>query len=363
MTKPITTQSTYITLDAAVRAAIQDVAVGPDRGRNIAMEHAKQLMQGILDDAVDPVQTAVLLIALRMKRESEQEMRGLTQAAQQRVKTQKVNTSDLITLVDPFDGYSRTLSVSAFIPAVLAACGYASVIHGVESVGPKFGVTVRQVLSVNPSFSVSFKMAVQQIETHGWAYLDQSDYLPELHSMIPLRNRIIKRTALTTLERVLAPIVTTGRNHLALGYVHKAYPEIYAGIAQQAGFDFIHLHKGIEGGLMIASHKPFARYSADLRSADICLIKQQHCIDEQASAPVRLDPSLATNEHARLCYQQGVDALEGQEGPGRDALLASCANILSSVNSDLDYPQAVEKARLQIDNGAALERFNSVVNS
>ena len=206
MTKSKTLYTEFATIDEAIHSAIQDVAVGPDRGRNISMEHAQLVMQGILDEIVDPVQSAVLLIALRMKRESEQEMRGLTHAAQLRVKTQTVNTRHLVTLVDPFDGYSRTLSVSAFIPAVLAACGYASVIHGVASVGPKFGVTVRQVLSNNPSFKVNLKSAAQQIETHGWAYLDQSDYLPELHNLIPLRNRIIKRTALTTFERVLAPI-------------------------------------------------------------------------------------------------------------------------------------------------------------
>ena len=361
MTQPKSSSSEFATIDSAIHSAIQDVAVGPDRGRNISMDHAALVMQGILDDAVDPVQAAALLIALRMKRESEQEMRGLTKAAQLRVKTQTVNTSHLITLVDPFDGYSRTLSVSAFIPALLAACGYPSVIHGVESVGPKFGVTVRQVLSSNPKFEVDFEEAAKQIESHGWAYLDQSDYLPELHNLIPLRNRIIKRTALTTFERVLAPIVTTGSNHLALGYVHKAYPEIYAGIAQQAGFDFIHLHKGVEGGLMIAAHKPFARYSADLRNKDVRLIKQQHGVDEHASPLRKLDSTLSVGEQARLCYQQGVDTLGGLEGPGRDALLASCANILSSVVSGLDYAQSVEKARLEIDNGSALEYFNAAL--
>ncbi len=348
-------------IDNAIRTAIQAVAVGPERGRDLDFAHAQLLMQGILEHELDPVQVAVVLIALRMKRESEQEMRGFTQAAQLCITPQRVNTPNLITLVDPFDGYSRTLTLSAFVPAVLAACGYSVVMHGVASVGPKFGVTARQVLEGHAGFQVHPMRVAQDIETHGWSYIDQADYLPQLHRLIALRNRIIKRTAITTFERVLAPVRSTGENHLAIGYVHRAYPEIYAAIAQQAGYDFIHLHKGIEGGLMIASHKPFARYHASLSQPTIELHKSAHSADSNDPAPLASDPRQAMPAQAASCYQHGVSVLNGQVSPCRHALLAASANIMASVDPVLDFPSAVEKAREQIDNGRALNCFTAVV--
>ena len=50
-------------------------------------------------------------------------------------------------LADPFDGYVRNVSMTPFIPAVLAACGLNSVMHGVETVGPKHGVTAHRSIN------------------------------------------------------------------------------------------------------------------------------------------------------------------------------------------------------------------------
>ncbi len=353
--------------ESALIAAIQDVAVGPDRGRDISFAHAHQLMQSLLDEDADPVRAAVVLIALRMKRESEAEMRGLTAAAQARVHTEKVDTPLLVTLVDPFDGYSRHVSISAFLPAVLAACGTPCLIHGVETVGPKFGVTVHQVLKRFGEAALDPSRLVSNIEEHGWGYADQSHYLPSLNRLIPLRNRIVKRTAITTFERVLSPVSCKGQNHLAIGYVHKAYPEIYAAIAQQAGFGFIHLHKGVEGGLMIAQNKPFARFSGRLDDGSISLSKTAHDVGSAASvAPEgleRFDETLSNNARIALCRERGLDALKGEQGTAYHTLVAASANILCSVDASLSYSDAVEKAREQIDNGQALARFESVVES
>lgn len=98
-------------LEHAISVAIQEIAVGPDRGRDISAELCEQVMTGILDAQIDDVRAAVFLIALRMKRESPDEMSGLTRAAQDRVVQGSVAVDDLVTMVDPFDGYSRTLII------------------------------------------------------------------------------------------------------------------------------------------------------------------------------------------------------------------------------------------------------------
>ena len=56
------------------------------------------------------------------------------------------DVEELVDVADPCDGFNRSLPASPFLPAVLAACGVPALSHGVESMGPKFGVTTRQVL-------------------------------------------------------------------------------------------------------------------------------------------------------------------------------------------------------------------------
>ena len=349
-------------LEKAISVAIQEIAVGPDRGRDISAELCEQVMTGILDAQIDDVRAAVFLIALRMKRESPDEMSGLTRAAQNRVVQGSVAVDDLVTLVDPFDGYSRTLTVSAFIPSVLAAMGIAALMHGVSSVGPKFGVTAHQVLSLAGIDCLNQTSTVaRQVETCGWGYLDQSIYLEALHNLIPLRNKIIKRTAITTIERVLMPLRGQSRNHLALGYVHKAYPQIYAQIAKMAGFDTIHLNKGIEGGLMVAMNKPFARYTAELKQHPLRLDEQRFTAFENQTSVATYPAELSMSERVAESCAEGLKVLRGEESISRGSLIAATANIACSVRSDFDYTHAVEKAAQCIDNGLALEHFNAAI--
>ena len=245
----------------AMREAIQNIAVGPDRGRNISREMAERVMVGVLNGEVDTIQVAVFLIALRMKRESMSEFSGIFDALAMSSKTVVAPVDQVIMLADPFDGYLRDVSMTPFIPAVLAACGHHSVMHGVESVGPKHGVTAHKV--IRAAGGDPLKPVAEVADSLGqtkWAYVDQSQYAPKLFAMRGLRDTIVKRTALTTLERLLIPIKGRTSSHLVLGYVHKAYPEIYATVAKQAGFDSVLLLKGVEGGLAPALNKPLRRF-------------------------------------------------------------------------------------------------------
>ena len=59
-----------------IRRSIQKVATGPEYSKDLSYDEAYQMMTKILQGSVDPVQTAIILIALRMKRESDDENLG-----------------------------------------------------------------------------------------------------------------------------------------------------------------------------------------------------------------------------------------------------------------------------------------------
>ena len=132
---------------ALMSSILKRIATGPELSKDISREEARAGMRLVLDGEVDPVQAGVFLIAMRMKRETDDENRGLLEAIRDATLRATAPVDEVLDLGDPYDGYTRTLPASPFLPAVLGACGVPTVSHGVQSMGPKYGVTHRQVLA------------------------------------------------------------------------------------------------------------------------------------------------------------------------------------------------------------------------
>ena len=341
--------------------AIKDIAVGPDRGRDISRELAQNVAQGILQGEIDEVQVSIFLIALRMKRESLDEFAGILDALIQATYSVEAEEDDVLVLADPFDGYVRTLTMTPFIPPILAALGLNVVIHGVRSVGPKFGVTAHKVYELaGCGTTESVQSCSKTLSEFGFCYVDQAQYAPSLYELNNLRGRMIKRTAITTLERVLMPIKGRKKTSLALGYVHKAYPNIYTKMAFQAGFDSVLLVKGVEGGLAPALNKPLRKYVFSEEppgNADDHKIHMEtpYSITSRLAGPVLEEQCAAV---AR-CLELGKNVLTGQSGIARDSLVLASANILNFIEPELSLKQAVEKVKACLDNGSAAARFEA----
>ena len=60
-----------------MRSIIQRIATGPEFSKDIPRDEARRGMRLVLDGAVDPARAAVFLIALRMKRETDDENLGI----------------------------------------------------------------------------------------------------------------------------------------------------------------------------------------------------------------------------------------------------------------------------------------------
>ena len=183
-----------------------------------------------------------------MKRETDDENKGALDAILNISQSRQAQVDQLISLADPYDGVNRNLPVAPFIPAVLAACGLPCVSHGLDAVGPKYGVTHRHVLqAAGIDVDLDLDRAASRLEDPalGWAYVDQRTFCPGLHDLTGLRQKIIKRQVLTTVEVLAKPLTARKKTHLVTGYVHKPYPEKYASLARFAGFEGCLLVRGI----------------------------------------------------------------------------------------------------------------------
>ncbi|MGI9310453.1 MAG: anthranilate phosphoribosyltransferase, partial [bacterium] len=232
-----------------MRAYLQKVATGPELSKSLSRTEAADAMRMVLAQQIDPVQSGIYLIALRMKRETDAENLGSLDALLESVERRVVDCERLVDIADPFNGYVRSVPATPFLAPLLAACGLRAYSHGVRTVGPKFGVTHHLVYAAaGIPTDLSPAQAAKRIAEPriGWAYLDQSRYAPPLHRLAELRTRMVKRCCLTTLEVVLGPL-RARRTDLLTGYVHKAYPPVYRQLARAADYDGAVIARGVEG--------------------------------------------------------------------------------------------------------------------
>ncbi len=356
--------------DAAIRSCIQKVATGPEYSKDLSFDEARRAMQLILEQAIDPVQSGVYLIALRMKRETDAENRGTLQALLDASNIVTAAVDEVVDIADLYDGYARSLPASPFLPAVLAACGVPAVTHGVESLGPKYGATSRKILrAAGAPVDLEPAQAAECLSTRdvGWAYIDQRAFCPRLHDLIELRERIVKRPVLTTVESLIGPIRGQRKTHLITGYVHKAYPDVYAALARHAGFDSAAIVRGVEGGIVPSLQQPagLTYYHEGGATHRLDVTPQSIGIERDTRAvPIPADESAtddlpSADAIAAAAADRGVAALRGEPGPTRDSLVYAGALVLFHLRRHGSLAAAAEAARGVLDSGRARAHFEA----
>ena len=352
---------------------IQRVATGPELSKSITYDEARAGMRLVWEGLADPVQAAVFLIGLRVKRETDDENKGILQGILDKTNTVVTDVDELVDVADPYNGYGRSLPSSPFLPVLLAESGVPAVSHGIETVAPKFGVTHSQVLqAAGVSVNLSGEEIWKQIcdSDVGWAYVDQSTFCPSLYGMAQFRKRIVKRAAISTAEVLTGPIRGRKKTHLLTGYVHNAYPPIYTMLARHSGFSSTLLLRGTEGGVTPSLRKrdEFIRYwergedevfEADPLEIDIEQDNRLVPIPQELLPNKNRDfgPDENNSEIAKLAAKEGLGALEGTRNATSDALLYSASLTLWHLGRYDSVQKAAVVVRKILSSGKVAERF------
>ncbi len=362
-------------IDAFMRSAIGRVATGPEYSKDLSFEEARAVMHYILRDEADPIQAGVYLIALRMKRETDDENGGSLQAILDQTERVIAEVDTVVDIAEPYDGYMRGAPVMAFLPALLSACGLPAMSHGLEEVGPKFGVTHRKVLrEAGVNVDLAPAQAVERINNKdiGWCYIDQASFCKPLHDLVSLRKRIIKRPVLTTVEVLAKPICGKKSTHLMTGYVHKPYPPVYERLAKLAGYESAVLVRGVEGGVTPALNKP-AKYfqyhgldgelmEVNVAPSDLGIEQSKRCVpvpEHATQTDANGEDIVDVDALSKASAQSGMEALDGKEGPAKDCLTYSAAIMLQHLGKAESLKQGAKMVSDVIAAGKAMSCFQT----
>ena len=108
-------------------------------------------MRAILEGQVDPVQAGIFLIALRMKRETDDECKGVMEAILDATQMVTAPADEVFHVVDPYDGFNRTLPSAPFLATLRTLIVKRPAITTVEVItGPVRAGLFSRTVSVAP---------------------------------------------------------------------------------------------------------------------------------------------------------------------------------------------------------------------
>jgi anthranilate phosphoribosyltransferase len=324
--------------------------------QELTYEEAKEAMQLILYSDTPEYIKGAFLEALRLKRESFTENKAFFDILY--ASCDRVNSTVplLIDIADSYDGFERHYNISIFLAATLASLGIPTMIHGAESMAPKFGHTSLQVARMAKlKTPTTLSQAKEQIENPsiGWTYIDQSIFFPSLHQLWNMRKEMVKRPFLATFEKLLQPIRSLNGNFIVSGYTHPHYKnEVINQIATQKLASKAIIIKGLEG----SSIPPLTRDA-------IAMYWDGTTVTEKTYRPseyhFNVEQKPGKNTSAEEAARLGLEALNGRENEAYYTILFSISQLLIVIKN-CTQEDALCMVKEVIKSGKALQHLNQL---
>jgi anthranilate phosphoribosyltransferase len=185
-----------------VRAALAAVV----EGGSLSIEEARAAMGSVMDGEATPAQLAALLVALRMRGETVEELAGFAGAMRERVL--HVDAPDgAIDVVGTGGDGSATFNISTAAALVVAAAGVPVAKHGNRAITSRSGsADVLDALGVRIDHDA--ESAAAELREHGFAFLFAPGFHPAMRHAGPTRREIGVRTAFNLVGPLTNPAGT-----------------------------------------------------------------------------------------------------------------------------------------------------------
>lgn len=221
---------------------IKEVGRGKNHARDISAELAETLFSDMLAGRIPELELGGILIALRIKGESEQEMLGFYRAMQQHSANLTLPTDMPMPIVIPsYNGARKQANLTPLLAILLAREGVPVLVHGVsQDPGRVTSAEIFQELGITPTRDL------QNIDwkTGNPAFICVEDLAPEMHQVLSLRWRMGVRNSAHTLIKMINPFAGDALRLASVS--HPEYIQRMAGLFNQTSSTALLLH-GTEG--------------------------------------------------------------------------------------------------------------------
>jgi anthranilate phosphoribosyltransferase len=322
-------------MSEAVRAALAAIV----DGRSLSLDEARLAMGAVMDGEATPAQLAALLVALRMRGETVDELAGFASAMRERVLAVDAPDGTVDVVGTGGDG-SGTFNISTASAFVVAAAGVPVAKHGNRAITSRSGsADVLEALGVRIDHTAD--SAAASLRAHRFAFLFAPAFHPAMKHAGPTRREIGIRTSFNLIGPLTNP---AGARRALIGVGATDLAERIAAVAGVLGTDrtiVVHgagvdelpldgtgvLHDVVDGRV---ETRPIDAASFGL-----------------ASAPTSALAGGSAAENAAIIES----VFAGDPGPRRDVVLLNAGAALVAAGVASDIPAGIEAARAALDGG------------
>lgn len=226
------------------------------------------LESGDISAGVSESLLSAFLIGQRMNRETDRELKAYCLAFDDEIGPPPVaDVGSLTHYGEPYDGNTRFFRSTLFVAAVRSSYGESCLLHGVDWMPPKGGVTEEQMLQymgANTHLTTLQAKHLIEDENVGFAYLSLREAHPSLYSLAGMREHIKKRPPLATSEKVQQLVRARGKERMVAGFYHEGYEEPLLMLMRRRGVHAGLVVKGEEGALSMTTRSKSANASKGL---------------------------------------------------------------------------------------------------
>jgi len=329
---------------------VRHALAGVVEGRSLTMDEARAAMGAVMDGEATPSQLAALLVALRMRGETTEELAGFASAMRQRVLRVDAPPGTIDTVGTGGDR-SGTFNISTTSALVVAAAGVPVAKHGNRAITSASGsADALEALGVRTDHDPA--SAAVALRTTGFAFLFAPGFHPAMKHAGPTRREIGVRTAFNLLGPLTNP---AGVRRLLVGSADAAAAPRLAEVLQLLGDERAFVVHGagidelpLDGTGVLYDVTPERLDRREIVAADLGL----------AAAPTSALAGGTPQENAHLAEA----VLDGEPGPRRDVVLLNAGAALLVAGRTETIEDGILLAAATIDAGTAqalLERLRA----
>ena len=331
------------------------------KGQNLDFEQAKICFEEIFDHKATPSQTAAFLVALSLKKETEDEISAAAGVVREHAK--KVNIRDSFLGIEIEDEYImdtcgtggsglNKFNISTAVAFVAAACGIKVAKHGNKAMSSTCGsADVLEALGVKVDAPLG--VMEEAIKTVGIGFLYAPLYHPALKEVALIRREVGIRTIFNILGPLCNPAFAT---HQLLGVHSKELVGIIARVLKNLGLKrALVVHgKDLKDEVSLTGKTDAAFLNNNkikmfsLNPSDFGLKK------------IKLDDLLAKD--AKTSAAMVRDVLGGKKGAPRDVVLANSSCCLYILGKAKTFKEGVKLSAQLIEEGKALKKLDDFKN-
>jgi anthranilate phosphoribosyltransferase len=317
-------------------------------GRTLTLDEARGAMGSVMDGEATPALLAALLVALRMRGETVDELAGFATAMRERVTRVDAPEGAVDTCGTGGDG-SGTFNISTTAALVVAAAGVPVAKHGNRAMTSRSGsADVLDALGARIDHdAASAAAAMREI---GFAFLFAPGFHPAMKHAGPTRREIGVRTAFNLLGPLTNP---AGARRQVVGVADAVAAPRLAAVLHRLGVDRAFVVGGagidelpLDGTGTIHDVTPGG---VEVRSVDAVSLGLTKASNAKLAGG-------APEDNARIAES----ILRGEPGARRDVVLLNAAAALVVAGVVNDLAAGIERAALTIDAGLATELLEAL---